>query len=666
MEIDKFKESFKYFKSKDPLPDFSLAIEIDGLKNSNVSTAKKINLNELKSLNMPFQVLKPISIDMTLLDPQLNSILSTTPWSVFELSPCPGLILIQNPFTSLGQRYFMARCLKDYARHPNPTNLQSKRINLSDNKSWWEELNSRTSNDTSKKKLREALRWTTLGYHHDWDTKVYNESMHNDFPDDLSYVIREIAKLLGFENYEPEAAIVNFYPLNTTLAGHTDHSEFCNEPLFSISLGQSAIFLIGGETKDVKPVPLLLKSGDVAIFTGRSRLSYHAVPKIIKIEEKVWNDDNQLDLRNLTVPDSFENDIFEQCLNSDENWKAFDDYVSLCRINMNLTVRDDTQLAKSLAQLSKYADAGEAKIKSLEEFAQKVENKIETNNSLLTSVSENTESILQLQHLLGYFKLIRDIQDISQELSACINGTDESKQVELYLSLCGDSYTFDNVLGRTFETDAPNLKLFARRTAFYWHDLLRDKFAKDFEKILKSLKWPQMELWNPSKDTFTRLQQLAVYLFMVKVPGDKGLLNLKLTPYVICPPLTSPIEVLLKSFRERFNYHFCSNRETNRLDKPEWYLTQILAWANEKHVFVSQNFQLAAVKAGLTDTDVRVSREQHLTNVKFIPVFWNVEIEFRLKVSSYKKKKFRHFSSVTKKNRHKLHRGQNSTLNSPS
>lgn len=36
MESDKFKESFKYFKSKKPPPDLSLAIEIDGDKNIEV------------------------------------------------------------------------------------------------------------------------------------------------------------------------------------------------------------------------------------------------------------------------------------------------------------------------------------------------------------------------------------------------------------------------------------------------------------------------------------------------------------------------------------------------------------------------------------------------------------------------------------------------------
>lgn len=121
------------------------------------------------------------------------------------------------------------------------------------------------------KKLREDLRWITLGYHHNWETKIYDEKMRNAFPADLEFLIKEIARTVGFENYQPEAAIVNYYPLNATLAGHVDYSEKCNEPLFSVSLGQSACFLIGGETKSVKPYPLLLQSGDVCIFTEKSR-----------------------------------------------------------------------------------------------------------------------------------------------------------------------------------------------------------------------------------------------------------------------------------------------------------------------------------------------------------------------------------------------------------
>ena len=116
-----------------------------------------------------------------------------------------------------------------------------------------------------------------------------------------------------------EAGIVNYYHLDSTLSGHTDHSERdLSHPLLSIryegmyiaftascpyfecafhefsekllynyemytccSFGQSAVFLVGGETKSVLPQAITLRSGDVVVMSGASRLAYHGVPKII-------------------------------------------------------------------------------------------------------------------------------------------------------------------------------------------------------------------------------------------------------------------------------------------------------------------------------------------------------------------------------------------------
>ena len=70
--------------------------------------------------------------------------------------------------------------------------------------------------------------------------------------------------------------------MDSTLSGHTDHSEKdLSRPLLSLSFGQSAIFLIGGPTKQVRPKALLLNSGDVVVMAGQSRLAYHGVPKIL-------------------------------------------------------------------------------------------------------------------------------------------------------------------------------------------------------------------------------------------------------------------------------------------------------------------------------------------------------------------------------------------------
>ena len=50
------------------------------------------------------------------------------------------------------------------------------------------------------------------------------------------------------------------------------------------SFGQDCIFLIGGPTKAIAPVPLFLHSGDISLMTGPARLSFHAVPRILQAD----------------------------------------------------------------------------------------------------------------------------------------------------------------------------------------------------------------------------------------------------------------------------------------------------------------------------------------------------------------------------------------------
>ena len=75
----------------------------------------------------------------------------------------------------------------------------------------------------------------------------------------------------------------------------------------------------------------------------------------------------------------------------------------------------------------------------------------------------------------------------------------------------------------------------------------------------------------------------------------------KLSPSIICPPISTPIELLVKPFKIRFEYHFMSSRPTNRPDKPEYFFTQILNWAKDNHHFVSEIFQAPAKRAGASD-----------------------------------------------------------------
>jgi alkylated DNA repair protein alkB family protein 1 len=125
--------------------------------------------------------------------------------------------------------------------------------------------------------------------------------------------------------FVPEASIVNFYPLNSSMGGHLDDAEHdLTKPIVSISLGRSSIFLMGGRQKTADPIPILARSGDIVIMSGESRYCYHGVPCIISRElEK--------ELCSEVLPN------FDECVESpDEDTRHVLRYLQDHRINLNV------------------------------------------------------------------------------------------------------------------------------------------------------------------------------------------------------------------------------------------------------------------------------------------------------------------------------------------
>ena len=111
--------------------------------------------------------------------------------------------------------------------------------------------------------------------------RKYRKNLKSTFPSDLARLCSNIAQLVH-EDLEAEAAIVNYYPLGTCMGGHLDDAEhIMTKPIVSISIGCSAIFLIGGDQKSITPTPILVRSGDAIIMSGKSRYSYHGIPAIL-------------------------------------------------------------------------------------------------------------------------------------------------------------------------------------------------------------------------------------------------------------------------------------------------------------------------------------------------------------------------------------------------
>lgn len=89
------------------------------------------------------------------------------------------------------------------------------------------------------------------------------------------------AALVGFENYYPDACLINRYAKGTKLSLHIDKDEEDPvSPIVSVSLGIPATFLWGGFKRADKTDKLLLNHGDVVVWGGPSRMRYHGVNAI--------------------------------------------------------------------------------------------------------------------------------------------------------------------------------------------------------------------------------------------------------------------------------------------------------------------------------------------------------------------------------------------------
>lgn len=200
-----------------------------------------------------------------------------------------GLIVIPNAFSPEAQRRLIRRCIRDYARPPNTSNLDTHYVVPSSG--LWElhekqvrgecdpkycipkksdkqkEQDKRCDDDSVEQKacadnfnpkinvqkadpppadtvpelppskLIYKMRWVTLGYQYHWPTKTYHFDRRYAMPDDVSEITREVVTAvedIGYgdwknvyrgSDFKAEAGVVNYYQYRDTLMGHVDRSE---------------------------------------------------------------------------------------------------------------------------------------------------------------------------------------------------------------------------------------------------------------------------------------------------------------------------------------------------------------------------------------------------------------------------------------------------------
>jgi len=105
--------------------------------------------------------------------------------------------------------------------------------------------------------------------------------------------------------YLPEACLINYYGPTARLGLHRDQDEAAKEaPILSISLGDTALFRLGGPARKDPTRSVKLASGDLVVLSGPARHWYHGVDRILPGTSQLLPEGGRfnLTLRRVTPP----------------------------------------------------------------------------------------------------------------------------------------------------------------------------------------------------------------------------------------------------------------------------------------------------------------------------------------------------------------------------
>ncbi|TMW56271.1 hypothetical protein Poli38472_008919 [Pythium oligandrum] len=245
-----------------------------------------------------------------------------------------------DPATQLDIAY---SCLTEYVEAPHVTNMHQQNEQVAQ---IWQKARASHPREPAKSPALGKLHWGASGYHYDWTARKYYPDNFSPVPQRLAELGASCAEACGM-TLASEAVIVNFYKKNSTMGGHQDDVEYTmDHPVVSLSLGSQCVFLKGGLTKDEAPLEVLLRSGDIAILGGKSRLSFHGVAKILASPMEIDEDDWKKLIDKHTARDAEEAETEQpgdaekteetKTVDWEDEFRAVKQYLDTHRININI------------------------------------------------------------------------------------------------------------------------------------------------------------------------------------------------------------------------------------------------------------------------------------------------------------------------------------------
>ncbi|XP_070151496.1 RAD50-interacting protein 1 [Polyergus mexicanus] len=218
-------------------------------------------------------------------------------------------------------------------------------------------------------------------------------------------------------------------------------------------------------------------------------------------------------------------------------------------------------------------------------------------------LQETIDKISQLDKSLSYLYFIKYIENISDEIETSLSSGDDDSMITLYTNLTNINCQLQTSMCR-------HLVNYVHETLHFWHNLIKEKLSKEYNDLLKTLRWPFCgtngnAVNTPLPEMMTRFKMLTEYLFHLQLPEEMAkpvVTSVLLTDFA---PVSLPIALLVRPLRQRFIYHFTGAKLTNRQDKPEWFFTQILTWIKDHVQWVQKYIQPTADSISFGHLDIK-------------------------------------------------------------
>ncbi|CAL8277743.1 RAD50-interacting protein 1 [Gadus morhua] len=206
---------------------------------------------------------------------------------------------------------------------------------------------------------------------------------------------------------------------------------------------------------------------------------------------------------------------------------------------------------------------------------------------------QNIDHVDTMERSMRYMQCLQHIEELSDRIQQCLMTNSVWEAIDSVAAMA----TLDAGLQAS---SCLHLQGFLRATLRFWHKIIKDRLASDFEELLTLLHWPSISppmqpLAPPAnaQEISSQLDLLVSQLMALQTSDDliseKALTTLPGVPQA--SPLSLPVQVMVLPLTKRFRYHFTGNRTTNSLGKPEWYLTQILMWMGNNSAFMDDKIQ---------------------------------------------------------------------------